>query len=464
MYRTGDVVRWTADGDLEFRGRADDQIKIRGFRVEPREIEAVLAACPGVAQAVVVVREEAAGDKRLAAYVIPGDGDTADADGTDDGDGGLAGAIRAFVSERLPEFMVPAAVMVVDSLPLTATGKVDHAALPAPDYSAASSGQEPGTYLEEILCGVFAEILGLAQVGTDDSFFDLGGHSLLAFSLVERLRERGMRITLKTLYEAPTVAGLLNRLDSSFVRDATGVLFPIRARGSKTPFFCMHPAGGASWCYMPLAQYVPEDHPLYGLQARGLDGGGQLARSIQEMAADYIEQIRTVQGSGPYRLLGWSLGGVVAHEMAVQLQAAGEQVASLIIIDGYPPLADARPEPPEARSPEAELAHLVDRLRQDYNGTSEVISDEDLTNAARVLRNNVGIIHSHECGRFEGDVLLVAAEKGRHEDSSAATEWEPHVSGEISECRMPCRHGEMMRPDLVAQIWDRISAWLNLDS
>jgi amino acid adenylation domain-containing protein len=201
LYRTGDLVRWSADGNLEFLGRADDQVKIRGFRVEPGEVEAVLTAHPGISQAVVTDWEEASGDRRLAGYVVP----------APYGRPPTAADIREFVSQRLPEYMVPSAVMVLDELPLTANGKVNRAALPAPDYAAgaAGSGREPATPVEEILCQIFAETLGREQVGMDDDFFDLGGHSLLATLLVSRIRSvLGVETGIGVLFDTPTVAGL----------------------------------------------------------------------------------------------------------------------------------------------------------------------------------------------------------------------------------------------------------------
>jgi acyl carrier protein len=215
MYRTGDLARWTAGGELEFLGRADDQVKIRGFRIEPGEVEAVLASHPAVAQAVVIVREDIPGDKRLAGYITPADGAAGDGAAGDGAAGdGLAASVRQFAAARLPGYMVPAVVVVLPAMPLNANGKVDRRALPAPGRTAAASrSRGPATAQEETLCELFAEVLGLDQIGAEDNFFELGGHSLLATRLVSRVRAvLGVELPVRALFEAPTVAGLAGRL------------------------------------------------------------------------------------------------------------------------------------------------------------------------------------------------------------------------------------------------------------
>ncbi|MFP2908689.1 non-ribosomal peptide synthetase [Pyxidicoccus sp. 3LFB2] len=327
MYRTGDRVRWLADGRVEFLGRADFQVKVRGFRVEPGEIAAVLREHPSVREAVVVALE-VAGDTRLVAYVTASPGQTPD-----------TGVLRAFIQERLPAHMVPTAFGVLDALPLTPNGKVDRKALPPPDgtpsHADAQAFVPPRDALELEVAHAFEAVLDVRPIGARGHFFELGGHSLLACGWLAVLAARThRRLPLSVLFLAPTVERLAAALRTE--AGPWSPLVPIQREGSRRPFFCVHPVGGNVLAYAELARRLGPEQPFYGLQSQGLDGAQPPLESVEEMAAYYIEAIRTVQPHGPYLLGGWSMGGVVAFEMTRQLQRRGERVEVLALIDPSP--------------------------------------------------------------------------------------------------------------------------------
>ncbi|WP_164904304.1 non-ribosomal peptide synthetase [Streptomyces albidoflavus] len=431
MYRTGDIVRWTAGGHLEFLDRADDQVKIRGFRIEPGEVEAVLATHPKVAQAAVVTREGPGGEPALVGYLVPA---AADDDGAD-----LVRQVREYLADRLPEHLVPPVLTPLDTLPLTPNGKLDRAALPSPDHAAlATGGRGPLTLREQLLCSVFEQVLGVSPVGVDASFFALGGHSLLAVRLVNRIKVViGADVPVRAVFEAPTVAGMLAWIAREARQGSADVLVPMRASGDRPPLFCAHTVLGLGWEYGWLTDAAPGDQPLYALRPRGMDtGAAELPDSLARMAADYVAQIRTVQPSGPYHLLGWSFGGNVVQEMAAQLQDAGEEVAALILLDSSP--VDG-PATAEQRAGFAEQEETV----------AGALTGEEHEAYLRIVRNNTRILLAHRTRKTTGTLLLVSADS-----ETKAGLWRPFVSGEIREHTLDCAHREMLlNPDVVRQIW-----------
>jgi nonribosomal peptide synthetase DhbF len=399
----------------------------------------------------VIAREDQPGDKRLAAYVVPAAGAVVDPDD-----------LRAHLRTTLPEYLVPSALVVLEGLPLTVNGKLDRKALPAPDYAVSVTGGAPSTEREKVLCGLFAEVLGLERVGVDDSFFELGGHSLLATRLVSRIRGT-MRVELRIrdLFENPTAAGLGRELQAASKRATQGVLLPVRTQGTRRPIFCIHPGTGLAWAYQSFAAHLPPEYPIYALQARGIDGSSSLPHTLAQMAADYIRVIREVQKIGPYRLLGWSFGGAVAHEMAVQLQEVGEEVSLLAVMDAYPKPDDETEklpaEPPlraaRIREKAADFAgSLTDsEVEAILGGTADAFNASDFEAVAEVMVNNVHLMSEFKPRNFEGDLLFFSAMLNRR-DGLSAQAWEPYVSGAIEDWELAVEHNEMNSPGSVSRI------------
>ncbi|MGW5282969.1 amino acid adenylation domain-containing protein [Streptomyces collinus] len=345
LYRTGDLARHRTDGALEYAGRTDHQMKIRGFRVEPGEIEAVLAEHPEVRACAVLLHGE-----RLTGYVVPtgGTGDTGGTDGTAADEAAAGAALDTYARTRLPRHMVPSAWVLLDALPLTRNGKLDRAALPAPDPAHAvrrTPSRPPRGATETRLAGLWEQILRTGPVGADDDFFAAGGHSIDALRLIGRINEAfGERLSVATVMEHPTVARQAQALRARRRSGTADTVVRIRPDGDLDPLVLVHPVGGNVLCYRSLATALRPGRPVYGLSAPGLttaapDGAGDAG--VQELAAAHVAALRTVRPHGPYHLAGWSLGGLLAYEMAHQLRADGEEVATLTLLDtAYPGTTD----------------------------------------------------------------------------------------------------------------------------
>lgn len=460
LYRTGDLVRWRDDGQLDYVGRTDAQVKLRGFRIELDDIEAVLATLPGVAQARVNLHETSGGHRSLVGYVVG-----ARAEAALD-----AAALRRAAAERLPDYMVPAAFVVLDAIPLTPNGKLDRRALPAPERAAA--GRAPGTPRETLLAGLFAEVLGVEPLGIDDNFFDLGGDSLRAVRLAGRIRatlNTGMPI--RALYEAPTVAGLARRLDHAADAGAPPPLLPLRVTGALAPLFCLPPASNLSWCYAGLVRHLDAHCPVYGLQMPVEPSPDSAPPTLDAVVEHHLAALRRVQPDGPYRLLGWSIGGLIAHALAARLQALGATVSLLVLIDAYPHAATV-PDPSSAPARErAALAHVLAGFGIDAPAWPAAASREQML-AALVERGALSVndtrtvaamltafAHSDALADafaptpFDGDVVFFrAGQPAEGLPALSAHAWAPYVRGALEVHDLPTHHFDMLAEPFRASI------------
>ncbi|KAF0965928.1 Dimodular nonribosomal peptide synthase [Rhodococcus sp. T7] len=459
LYRTGDVVRWNPRGQLVYLGRLDSQVKVRGLRIELGEIETALVAQESIAQAVVIVHDGDFG-QQLVGYVAPAGGRSVDVE-----------SARATAGRSLPRYMVPDVLMVLDELPLTASGKLDRKALPAPGFTKREF-RAPTTRVERIVTAAFTDILGVEQVGLDDDFFALGGNSLLAPRIVARLQhDLSAAVPLQWLFTDPSVEALAARIENG----ATGTagegfepLLPIRADGEAgAPLFCIHPIVGLSWCYSGLRQYIDPDLPIYGIQSPSILEDSYLPESLDDLADRYVREIRNIQPSGPYRLLGWSLGGVIAHAMAVRIQAAGESVELLAMMDSFAGAGVAE----EESATDVSVSELLGGFG--IEGTAvERIADPSLGGLAAALAEMFGhsvaqtekvvgrlvstadrnsrLMSEYRPARFDGDIVFFTAAAEDATGERAARGWENAVTGVVHNHAVAVTHWQMTSPDALA--------------
>jgi amino acid adenylation domain-containing protein len=322
LFRTGDKVRRRADGALEFLGRLDDQVKVRGVRVEPAEIEAALTGHLNV-------RDAAVAGPNLTAYVVPVDLACPPS----------ASDLRRFLSDRLSDVMVPRDFVIIERLPYLPNGKVDRRSLPLVNDARAQQREciAPSTLVEERIADIWRELLGVETLGVTDDFFSLGGHSLLAARLVARLESAfGKSIPMAALFRDPTIVGLARSIDRE-TPNSRSLLVPLRSGGTGAPLFLVHGLSGSALVYMDVARRLDSDRPVFAINARGLDDNSQPLATIEQMASLYVAAIREIRPEGPYLLGGWSMGGAIALEMAAQLRELGECVELVMLLDSAPP-------------------------------------------------------------------------------------------------------------------------------
>ncbi|GAB2706429.1 amino acid adenylation domain-containing protein [Nocardia thraciensis] len=509
MYRTGDLVKWGPHGELDYVGRTDSQVKLRGQRIELGDIESALLACEGIAQAVVLLREDSPGDQRLVAYLIAGSGTALDID-----------AIRAALQKVLPAYMIPAAFVIVDDLPRTASEKIDRKALPAPPHTptphrpgaptppiesldspiperAGNSGVDGSRVMGRIR-EAMAAVLSVPEIATDDDFFEAGGHSLSAVRLTGRLRRSGLEVVLDDVFEAATPRALAARVtarvevpDVEFARPQSGAergsdpagwgpapaghssgfggyaaLLPdglamlgsrldpvleLRSAGSAPPLFCVHPVGGTAWQFAPLARLLRAERPILGLQFPALGGNEIRARTIDELADRYLATIRHIQPHGPYHLLGYSLGGNIVHAMSARLAAEGEPIAFAGLVDSHP-LPNLVERAETALADPAELDRLLPELPDDAPELAEAIRSA----ATRLLR----MVTVSDPPHYAGPLALYAGDPGTAPERGNAqiTGWRA-TGADIVVRRLPYSHFDIVSPTG----WTEVAALLDVD-
>ncbi|MDQ1612942.1 MAG: hypothetical protein QOG00_2873 [Pyrinomonadaceae bacterium] len=481
LYRTGDVARWRNDGQLEFLGRQDEQIKLRGYRIELGEIEAALASHGSVRGCAVMLRE-VAGTPALVGYV------TGEVE---------ADELKDHLSRQLPSYMLPQRIVRLDALPLTANGKVDRKALPAPEAEGRDAYVAPRTAVEEILCGMWAELLGRERVGIKDNFFALGGHSLLAAQVVARIRATlGLDVPLRVLFERLTVETLARELEqlmaesepeaftggiNEYVGAHVGArldacLVPLRhaTAGDDTacaPLFCVHPASGLAHLYVELAANLP-GRAFYGLQSHGLSPERALDSTVEAMAARYLSEMIARETAGPYLLAGWSLGGKVAFEMARQLEQAGRPVGLVAIFDTAPELPASDETNSEltweedyltrsgatfgldadellALSKEKRLARYLDAAKAAGHVPTEV-TEAQFARFLEVYAANEAASRAYQPQPYAGRVVLFRsdAENGLAETYG----WERYAAGGVEVVRLDTTHGQFVQGERAAAL------------
>ena len=434
-YKTGDLARWRRDGNLEFVGRIDQQVKWHGFRIELGEIEAALARHPDLRAAAALVREDVPGKKQLVAYCVP-----------KSAPGPGAGELRRFLGGMLPPYMVPSAFVSLPDLPRTPNGKTNRRALPAPDGSRPESDESyvaPRNPVEKRLATIWQDVLAIRRIGIRDNYFDLGAESLVTAEMFVRIqRQFGRRVSPGELFGAPTIEQL-GRVLSKQARDTRwSCLVPVVAQGSKPALFCIHGGAGTILFFYDLARYLEDDRPVYALQAQGLYGGAPPHTSVEEMAQHYLQEIRTVQERGPYYLVGYCFGAIVAYEMAQRLLAKGEE-AILISLNGpCPRYRNVPVGEPAAGILRRVLSYLrglrrkADRWRVAYYRRRNMPLPDALRDRF-FLVNNHRAEHFYQAQRYPGSMAIFRA-KGLYGDPYLG--WAGLVEGGFTVCDIPGHH------------------------
>ncbi|EHI0462099.1 enterobactin non-ribosomal peptide synthetase EntF [Escherichia coli] len=458
MYRTGDVARWLDNGAVEYLGRSDDQLKIRGQRIELGEIDRVMQALPDVKQAVThacVINLAAAtgGDARqLVGYLVSQSGLPLD-----------TSALQAQLRETLPPHMVPVVLLQLPQLPLSANGKLDRKALPLPELKTQASGRAPKAGSEKIIAAAFASLLGCDVQDADADFFALGGHSLLAMKLAAQLsRQFARQVTPGQVMVASTVAKLATIIDGeedSSRRMGFETILPLR-EGNGPTLFCFHPASGFAWQFSVLSRYLDPQWSIIGIQSPRPHGPMQTATNLDEVCEAHLATLLEQQPHGPYYLLGYSLGGTLAQGIAARLRARGEQVAFLGLLDTWPPETQNWQEK-EANGLDPEVLAEINREREAFLAAQQGSTSTELfTTIEGNYADAVRLLTTAHSVPFDGKATLFVAERTLQEGMSPERAWSPWIA-ELDIYRQDCAHVDIISPGAFVKIGPIIRATLN---
>ncbi|MEU8472746.1 amino acid adenylation domain-containing protein, partial [Streptomyces sp. NPDC029006] len=441
MYRTGDLARWRADGQLEFAGRADHQVKVRGFRVEPGEVEAALLAQPGVLEAAVLAETDATGGTRLIAGVA-----------RDEAAPRPASEWRAALARRLPAYMLPELVVEVPRLPQTPNGKLDREALLKRARTAGPAQvntSTPRDHIELALYGIWKRLLLHPDIGIRDDFFDLGGTSISAVKLAHAVRETfGEPLPVRDIMLHPTIEALGGRLRRGAGAQPPGNLIAFREGDGLRRVVCVHPGGGTAFCYLPLARALPEDCGVYGVQSPGLNPGETFLPTVEAMADAYLRLIEPLL-DGPLVLTGLSFGGLVAHEMGRRLALAGHTELSVVLLDTHGSDDDAAGD---ATQP-VEMAEFREKLVR-FNGMYPGIEDEQIERYFRVYNHNRAAAYAYRAPSTPARLVLLQATQGLGDSAvrTAGDYWRRRAGSGLRVERLACDHWEILEPAGVPRV------------
>ena len=489
MYKTGDLGRWHPDGNIEYIGRTDHQIKIRGYRVELGEIEAVLCSSPLVKDAVVIAREDSESNQELVAYIV-----VKKQEEYRNSEINIS-SLRDFLRSKLPEYMIPEKIVFIKSFPLTTSGKVDRKSLPEPDnLQSETEGSmiRPRNPLEFQITQLWEETLQRGSLSVTDNFFEVGGHSLLAVRLMSKIEKiLGKRIPLTALFHEGTIENLASVVRESTDQHHFSPLVELQSQGEKTPFCCVHPAGGNVLCFFEMGKIIGRNRPVYGLQSKGVDGEEEPLDKVETMASYYIGELLKIQPEGPYFLGGYSFGVHVAFEMARQLIDQGKEVGILAILDT--PGLGQKEELDGSLDDTRLLAHIVTQIESHFEShlgiTYEdlVVLDEEsqynliiermkensilpedgsqkqLTGLVRVFKMNSQAMDIYRPKMYAGDITVFAAKSLCDRfPSDDSLRWGEVTTGEVRVVAIPGDHSSFLKSPYVEVFAEELEKWLEM--